>query len=418
MTMLKVGQTLKKKLAQILFDQRREMATSEMDQELREEGVRRLSKLKYAVVSLLAEGGFSTVYLVKKRKLFDFSRSKEIDERVVVAKACTITLKGELLENTPAWKTIKSSDITTVMREVRILKLVQNYKHVVQLLDSFLYEQKEKDEVWIIMERLPFDLRQLPRPLSVEEAGVLAVNLVKALEFIHGKGIIHKDLKLENVLLSQAGYVKLCDFGLSEEFLHGVPKVVDRAVGTPYSMALELREEGAQYDEKVDIWSLGVILALVTWRGGRSSRLEQKNAHIGMWASYARSNMGYFRKVLGLAVVDFKKHPEVLEGYVQSFPEEADELRSRLTTRSEVQRDVFEFCMRTLVPLPKEGTKEFPISRPDTLERATLAELKEMKLIKPMYAREAFQRSVVISLVHETRSESLVKCKELRSPSL
>ena len=415
--MLKLAQTLKRKLAHVL-DQRREMASNKMDQELQSEGVRRSSKTKYAVVSLLAEGGFSTVFLAKKKKLFDFARYKGTDERVVVAKAVTVTLKGELLENTPVWQTIKSSDITTVLREVRILKLAQNYKHVVQLLDVFFYEQVEKDEVWIIMERLPFDLRQLPRPLSVEEAGVLAVNLVKALEFIHSKGIIHKDLKLENVLLSQTGYVKLCDFGLSEEFVHGVPKVVERAVGTPYSMALELREEGAQYDEKVDIWSLGVILALVTRRTVASSIFEDENGHIGMWASYARSNIGYFKKVLGLAVVDFKEHPEVLEQFVENFPNKEDYYRSILKERSEAQRDVFQFCMRTLVPLPKEGTKDHPITRPDTLERATLAELKELKLIKTMYLREASQRSVIISLVHETRAASMAKCKESRPPSV
>lgn len=110
---------------------------------------------------------------------------------------------------------------------------------MVKMLEVFFYEQQDKDEVWIIMERLPVDLRHLPRQLSADETGVIAANLVRALEFIHRSGKIHKDLKLANILLSQAGYVKLCDFGLSEEFVHGVPKFVKHAVGTPYTMALE-----------------------------------------------------------------------------------------------------------------------------------------------------------------------------------
>lgn len=75
-----------------------------------------------------------------------------------------------------------------------------------------------------------------------------------------------------------------------------------------------------------------------------------------------------------------------------------------LKRKSEVFRDIFDFCMRALVPLPKEGTKEYPISRNDTLDRASLSELKEQKLIKSVYAKEAFQRSVIISLVHESRA--------------
>lgn len=88
--------------------------------------------------------------------------------------------------------------------------------------------------------------------------------MLMAVEHIHEKGVIHRDIKLENFLISyeNAGYVvKLCDFGLSKEITIGVPgggKAKGKA-GTYITMAPEMMM-GQLYDSKIDCWALGVIL--------------------------------------------------------------------------------------------------------------------------------------------------------------
>jgi serine/threonine protein kinase len=80
--------------------------------------------------------------------------------------------------------------------------------------------------------------------------------IIKAIAHCHAQGVIHRDIKAENIMINDQGQVKLLDFGLSKN--SEVCK--DREIcGTPYYMAPEMIL-GDPYDTKVDVWSLGVML--------------------------------------------------------------------------------------------------------------------------------------------------------------
>lgn len=80
--------------------------------------------------------------------------------------------------------------------------------------------------------------------------------IIKAIAHCHALGVIHRDIKAENVMINDQGQVKLLDFGLSKN----AKSVKDREIcGTPYYMAPEMIM-GDPYDGKVDVWSLGVML--------------------------------------------------------------------------------------------------------------------------------------------------------------
>ena len=94
------------------------------------------------------------------------------------------------------------------------------------------------------------------------ECARLIKQMLCAVRYLHSKGIIHRDLKLENFLFSssaQDSELKMIDFGLSKHFRYG--EIHQEAVGTPYTVAPEVIR--GRYDERCDIWAIGVIAFLL-----------------------------------------------------------------------------------------------------------------------------------------------------------
>nr|XP_044625098.1 MAP/microtubule affinity-regulating kinase 4-like [Equus asinus] len=93
-------------------------------------------------------------------------------------------------------------------------------------------------------------------PLTEEEARGLSWQLVSALQYCHRKGIVHRDLKLENVLLDPEGNAKLANFGLS--CVAGRP--LSTYCGTPCYTAPEVLRRQPYNGPPDDLWSLGLLL--------------------------------------------------------------------------------------------------------------------------------------------------------------
>jgi len=100
--------------------------------------------------------------------------------------------------------------------------------------------------------------------LHEEEARNFFKQIVRAVHYIHSKKIIHRDLKLENILLDAKKVCKIVDFGLSDYVSSKERTVTD--AGTEAYLAPEVwgRESGQSDPYKLDIWSLGVILYAMT----------------------------------------------------------------------------------------------------------------------------------------------------------
>ena len=175
-----------------------------------------------------------------------------------------------------AWVAVKVmalENITTsleeIQAEVRTMKL-SRHENVLDLHACFCVAS----DLWLVMPLMDkgscyYVLRVLRKAGRVPEGGGLAEEalatilreVLQGLEYIHGQHQVHRDIKAGNILLNAAGRVAIADFGvagwLSEA---GARSEGERRtfVGTPCWMAPEVMEQQRGYNEKADIWSLGI----------------------------------------------------------------------------------------------------------------------------------------------------------------
>ena len=115
-------------------------------------------------------------------------------------------------------------------------------------------------------------------PLSAEEATPIGVDLCQALAAVHGRGLVHRDVKAQNVMREEGGRTVLMDFGAGTELATGLRRPLDMA-GTPLYLAPELFD-GGPATRASDIYSLGVLLYRMVTReypveGADRSQIER-----------------------------------------------------------------------------------------------------------------------------------------------
>lgn len=196
----------------------------------------------FSVVGKLGQGGFGRVYKAKDR----FS-----DTHI----ALKIMKKSEVMSSAIA--TRQTAD------ERLIHELSRGHPYVLQMSHAFettqrLYLATELCSAGNLHELMEYG----EKPLKEEEARLVTAEVILALEYLHGLGIIYRDLKPENVLIGNDGHIRLADFGLSKiagKSESGAVNKTNSFCGTSDFMAPEMLRN-ISYNGSVDMWALGVFI--------------------------------------------------------------------------------------------------------------------------------------------------------------
>jgi len=191
---------------------------------------------RYEIIQLLGEGGMGAVYKAHDREL----------ERDVALKL----IRAELARN---------PEILARFKQELILARQVTHRNVIRIFDLGQADGFK----FITMEYLEGrDLKVVLREkgkFPPEEAAKIILQICRALEAAHGEGVIHRDLKPQNIMLDANGRAYVMDFGIARSaYLPGMTQT-GALVGTPEYMSPE-QAKGEKLDERSDLFSLGAIL--------------------------------------------------------------------------------------------------------------------------------------------------------------
>jgi len=154
------------------------------------------------------------------------------------------------------------SNADGVLHEVAVLNSL-DHEYIVKIIDFF----DEPDNYYLVMERMEggdvFDRLLEKKTYTERDARELAIFLLEAVGYLHNRGICHRDLKPQNILLKYKdddSEIKLADFSFACR-VH-TPQSLTRRCGTPHYVSPEILKN-IPYDQSTDMWSVGVILYVI-----------------------------------------------------------------------------------------------------------------------------------------------------------
>ena len=158
-------------------------------------------------------------------------------------------LKESISDNTQALRRFINESKAVAMMD---------HANIVKILDVSV----KTEHKFIVMEYIKGitlrDYMNKKQKLSWQEASAFIVQILHALDHAHMRGVIHRDIKPQNIMIMEGGFIKVADFGIAKIPNAETVTMVDHAVGTIYYISPE-QARGKKIDARSDLYSLGVM---------------------------------------------------------------------------------------------------------------------------------------------------------------
>ena len=191
---------------------------------------------RYEILEEVGNGGMAVVY-----------KAKDFDTGAVVA---VKILREEYLDNEEFCRRFRN--------ESRAIALL-NHPNIVKIFDVCNSPSLQ----YIVMEYIDGislkDYIEQQRVVRVKEAVHFTTQILRALMHAHSKGIVHRDIKPQNIMLLSNGRIKVTDFGIARLTTSQTSTITDKAIGSVHYIAPE-QARGAATDARADLYSVGVML--------------------------------------------------------------------------------------------------------------------------------------------------------------
>ncbi|CRG93209.1 cdc2-related protein kinase 1, putative [Plasmodium gallinaceum] len=195
----------------------------------------------YRKLNKISEGTYGTVFRAQNKK----------------------TKKIVALKQLKHFSSIRNEGFAiTSLREINIL-LQLEHENILSIKEVVI--GKNLNDIYLVMEYIEHELKILldnkSPSFTISELKCLLKQLLSGINYLHTNWVMHRDLKPTNLLYSNRGILKICDFGMSRKFGHITIHNLTKNVVTLWYRAPELLLGEKCYTNKIDIWSVGCIFA-------------------------------------------------------------------------------------------------------------------------------------------------------------
>ena len=230
---------------------------------------------RYTIIRCLGQGGFGITYSAKDTRLEQDVVIKEyFPQQLVQERSGTRIVTGSLPDETSLYSKGKEQ----FLNEARTLATLFEIPGIVKVLDYF----EENNTAYIVMEyvkgvSLLEWLERRSEPCSFKEACQMLVPIMDALEKVHKKGLLHRDISPDNIMVLEDGSVKLLDFGAAREFFleNDREKTMTILVKSGYAPPEQYESKG-KHGPWTDVYALSsVVYEMITGTMPQNSQLRQ-----------------------------------------------------------------------------------------------------------------------------------------------